>query len=49
MHSRDILHQAKGLSSWLSQLRSGGSRDDQAGEAGPVCRVLVSGGQESQN
>ncbi len=31
MHSKDILHQAKGGSSWLSLLRSDGSRDDQAG------------------
>ncbi len=33
MHSRDILHQAYGGSSWLSPLRSDGSQDDQAGEA----------------
>ncbi len=36
LHSRDILLQAKGGSSWLSPLRSDGSRDDQAAEAGPV-------------
>jgi hypothetical protein len=36
MSSKDILLQAKGGSSWLSQLRSDGTRDDQAGEAGPV-------------
>ncbi len=36
MQSRDILHQAKGGSSWSSPLRSEGSQDDQAGEAGPV-------------
>ncbi len=36
MHSRDILHQAKGGSTWLSPLRSDGSGDDQAGGAGPV-------------
>jgi hypothetical protein len=36
MHSKDILLQAKGGSSWLSPLRSDDSRDDQAGEAGPV-------------
>ncbi len=34
-HSRDILHQVKGITG-LSPLRSDGSRDDQAGEAGPV-------------
>jgi hypothetical protein len=34
VHSRDILLQAKGGSSWLSPLRSVGSRDEQAGEAG---------------
>jgi hypothetical protein len=28
--------QAKGGSSWSSPLRSDGSQDDQAGEAGPV-------------
>ncbi len=36
MSSKDILLQAKGGSSWLSQLRTDDSRDDQAGEAGPV-------------
>jgi hypothetical protein len=36
VHSRDILLQAKGGSSWLSPLRSFGSRDEQAGEAGLV-------------
>jgi hypothetical protein len=36
MRSKDILLQAKGGSSWSSPLRSDGSRDDQAGEAGPV-------------
>ncbi len=36
MRSRDIMHQAKGGSSWSSPLRSDGSRGDQAGEAGPV-------------
>jgi hypothetical protein len=36
MHSRDILLQAKEGSSWSSPLRSDGSRDDQAGEAGQV-------------
>jgi hypothetical protein len=39
MRSRDILHKAKG------PLRSEGTQDDQAGEAG----VLVIEGQESQN
>jgi hypothetical protein len=34
--SKDILLQAKGGSPWLSQLRSDGTRGDQAGEAGPV-------------
>ncbi len=33
-NSRDILHQAKGGSSWLSPLKSDGFWDDQAGEAG---------------
>jgi hypothetical protein len=32
--SRDILQQAKGIT--LIELRSDGSQDDQAGEAGPV-------------
>jgi hypothetical protein len=36
MRSKDILLQAMGGSSWSSPLRSGGSRDDQAGEADPV-------------
>jgi hypothetical protein len=36
MGLRDILHQAKGGSFWLSPLRSDGSQDDWAGEAGPV-------------
>jgi hypothetical protein len=36
MRSRDILLQARGGSSWSSPLRSDGSRDDQAGEAGQV-------------
>ncbi len=36
-HSRDILLQAKGRGSpGLSPLRSDGSRNDRAGEAGPV-------------
>ncbi len=48
MRSRDILHQAKGGSSWLSPLRSDGSQDNQAGEAGPV-EPKLSGGQGSQN
>jgi hypothetical protein len=34
-HSRDILLQAKGITG-IDQIRSDGSRDDQAGEAGPV-------------
>jgi hypothetical protein len=34
--SKDILLQAKGGSSWLSQLRLDGTQDDQAEEAGPV-------------
>jgi hypothetical protein len=33
---KDILHQAKGGSSWSSPLRSDGFRDDQGGEAGPL-------------
>jgi hypothetical protein len=36
MSSKDILFQAKGESSWSSPLRSDGSLDDQAGEAGLV-------------
>jgi hypothetical protein len=36
MGPRDILHQAKGGSSCSSPLRSDGSREDQAGEAGPL-------------
>jgi hypothetical protein len=38
----------QGGSSWSSPLRSDGSRDDQAGEAGPVEQQL-NRGQESQN
>jgi hypothetical protein len=30
----DVLHQAKGVSSWSSTLRSDGSQDYQAGEVG---------------
>ncbi len=36
MRSKDILHQAKKGSSSSSPLRSDGSQEDQAGEAGPV-------------
>jgi hypothetical protein len=43
----DILQQAKGIT-LIESLRPDGSRDDQAGEAGPVEKKL-SGGQESQN
>ncbi len=35
IHSRDILHQAKGRSFWSSPLGSDGSRDDQLGDAFP--------------
>ncbi len=38
----------QGGSAWSSPLRLDGSRDDQAGEAGPVEQQL-SRGQESQN
>jgi hypothetical protein len=48
MRSRDVLLQAQGGSSWLSPLSLDGSRDDKAGEAGPV-ELQLSGGQESQN
>ncbi len=47
MRLREILHQAKGGSSWLSPLRSHGSLDDQAVEAGPE-ELQLSGGQKSQ-
>ncbi len=36
MHSKDILHLAKGGSSWSSPLKLDGSRDDQSGEAVPL-------------
>ncbi len=45
--SKDILLQAKGGSPGSGPLRSDGSRDDQAGEAGPVEQKL-SRGPESQ-
>jgi hypothetical protein len=48
MRSKDILHQAKGESYWSSPLRSDGSQDYQAAEAGPL-ELLLSGGQDSQN
>ncbi len=47
MRSGDILHQAKGGSSWSRRLRSDGSQDGQAGEADPV-EPKLGGGQESQ-
>jgi hypothetical protein len=37
MHSRAILHKAKECSPGSRPLRSDGSWDDQAGEAGPCC------------
>jgi hypothetical protein len=39
MHSRDILRKVKGGLSWSDLLRSDGSRNDQAGEAGSFCHM----------
>jgi hypothetical protein len=50
--SRDILHQAKEIT-WIESTQIRGSRDDQAGEAGPVeqssaeAKSLKTKGQET--